>query len=281
MRGAVRLSVLTVAATLVVSVISISSPTLAAAVTDPPNDFFADAISVTPLPYGPATLDTTLATTETNETAPYCSSDGSNGIANTVWYRYDAPSSGGVQVNTFGSDFDTKIGVWQGTDIMSLTQVGCAHKSGVFGQFVAFHATSGLTYYIQIGGDPFDGATNPYGSLHVNIGVPVTVHRLDNATYPDLSGYPNDRFGTDAAVAEQAFPSGASTVYVANGLNFPDALGASAAAATVGAPVLLVTPTSIPAAIAHELTALHPTTIYVVGGPGSVSSGVATALGAF
>ena len=111
----------------------------------------------------------------------------------------------------------------------------------------------------------------------------VTPHRfqlirLDNATYGDLAGYPNDRYGTDAAVAEQAFGSGASTVYIASGANFPDALGAGAAAAQAGGPVLLVTPTSIPAAIAHELTALHPTTIYVVGGTASVSMAVLTAL---
>ena len=63
---------------------------------------------------------------------------------------------------------------------------------------------------------------------------PTHVHRLDNATYPDLAGYPNDRYGTDAAVAEQAFGSGASTVYIASGANFPDALGAGAAAGKAG-----------------------------------------------
>ena len=104
------------------------------------------------------------------------------------------------------------------------------------------------------------------GALGVGHAAPVPRIRLDSATYPDLAGYPNDRYGTDAAVAEQAFGSGASTVYIASGANFPDALGAGAAAAQAGGPVLLVTPTSIPAAIAHELTALHPTTIYVVGG---------------
>ncbi len=109
----------------------------------------------------------------------------------------------------------------------------------------------------------------------------TTVTRLDNATYPDLAGYPNDRYGTDAAVAEQAFPGGAPTVYVASGANFPDALGAGAAAIKGDGPVLLVSPTAIPPAIAHELSALHPATIYVVGGSASVSDAVTKALEAF
>ncbi|HEY7941067.1 MAG TPA: cell wall-binding repeat-containing protein, partial [Candidatus Limnocylindrales bacterium] len=108
-----------------------------------------------------------------------------------------------------------------------------------------------------------------------------TVTRLDTAHFPDLSGYPNDRYGTAAAVAEQAFPTGAATVYVASGANFPDALGAGAAAIKGHGPVLLVGPTAIPPAIAHELTALRPSTIYVVGGPASVSDAVKTALRAF
>jgi putative cell wall-binding protein len=109
----------------------------------------------------------------------------------------------------------------------------------------------------------------------------TTVTRLDNATYPDLSGYPNDRYGTDAAVAEQAFGGTATTVYLASGANFPDALGAGAAAGAAGGPVLLVTPTSTPAAIAHELSVLKPTTIYIVGGTASVSDAVLAAVAAY
>jgi putative cell wall-binding protein len=122
------------------------------------------------------------------------------------------------------------------------------------------------------------GNTSSPTSASIALTMPI---RLDDATYPDLAGYPNDRYGTAAAVAEQAFPAGASTVYVASGANFPDALGAGAAAGKAGGPVLLVTPTSIPAAIAHELTALHPSTIYVVGGTASVSDAVKKGLEAF
>ena len=144
---------------------------------------------------------------------------------------------------------------------------------------VIAHALSSLhpsTIYVVGGPASVSGAV-----LTALEAYATSVIRLDNATFPDLAGYPGDRFSTDAAVAEQAFPAGASTVYVADGLAFPDALGAGAAAAKTGGPVLLVTPTSIPAAIMHELAALHPTTIYVVGGPAAVSASVMTALAAY
>ena len=70
-------------------------------------------------------------------------------------------------------------------------------------------------------------------------------------------------------------------MYLASGANFPDALGAGAAAGSAGRAVLLVTPTSIPAAIAHELSVLKPTTIYIVGGTASVSDAVMAAVAAY
>jgi Cell wall binding domain 2 (CWB2) len=107
------------------------------------------------------------------------------------------------------------------------------------------------------------GNSDAVAALHA--GLTLTATRIDSATFSDLAGYSNDRYGTTAAVAEGAFPSGAAVVHVATGAHFPDALGASAAAAKAGGRVLLVTPTAIPPATAHELTALHPTTIYIGG----------------
>jgi Cell wall binding domain 2 (CWB2) len=123
------------------------------------------------------------------------------------------------------------------------------------------------------------GDFDAVAALHA--GLTLTVTRIDSAAFGDLAGYSNDRYGTAAAVAEGAFPAGAAVVYVATGTNFPDALGASAAAAKAGGPVLLVTPTAIPPATAHELTALHPTAIYIAGGTGAVSLAVQAALGGY
>lgn len=90
-----------------------------------------------------------------------------------------------------------------------------------------------------------------------------------------------DRFATSVEISEVGFPSGAETVFIVNGLNFPDALAAGPAATLLDAPVLLVTPDSIPTAIATELNRLNPTNIVIIGGTPSVGSSVAAQLSAY
>ncbi|MCS5717293.1 cell wall-binding repeat-containing protein [Herbiconiux sp. CPCC 205763] len=90
-----------------------------------------------------------------------------------------------------------------------------------------------------------------------------------------------DRFAVAAAASADAFPTGALTVYVASGTVFADALSGGAAAIVRKGPVLLVTAESIPAPIAAELDRLNPTTIVLLGGTTSVSSGVQAALERF
>lgn len=91
----------------------------------------------------------------------------------------------------------------------------------------------------------------------------------------------SDRFATAARVSFRAHPvSGVGSVFVADGLNFPDTLSAAAAAGRIGAPVLLTRPTVIPTATRSELNGLAPARAVVVGGTGAVSDDVASALGA-
>ena len=82
----------------------------------------------------------------------------------------------------------------------------------------------------------------------------------------------SDRFATSALIAAQ-YPS-ASVVFVANGLNYPDALSAAPAAAKMGAPLLLTRPDSLPAVVKAQIQRLNPDIIYVVGGTGVVSDAV-------
>ena len=63
-----------------------------------------------------------------------------------------------------------------------------------------------------------------------------------------------DRFATSAAIAQSSYAPGVPVVYIATGLNFPDALAGGAAAAKVGGTLLLVRPDLIPTQIAAELT---------------------------
>ncbi|WP_235923665.1 cell wall-binding repeat-containing protein [Microcella pacifica] len=91
-----------------------------------------------------------------------------------------------------------------------------------------------------------------------------------------LSG--SDRFATSAQISSRTFPSGASTVYVASGLDFPDALSAAALAGAADAPLLLVTRSSVPSVILRELRRLDPDRIVVAGGSGVVTSSVISRL---
>ncbi|MEO6534162.1 MAG: cell wall-binding repeat-containing protein [Pseudolysinimonas sp.] len=83
-----------------------------------------------------------------------------------------------------------------------------------------------------------------------------------------------DRYAVAINIAQAAYPNGAPDVYVATGLNFPDALSAGAAAAKHNSPVLLTDPNTLIPDVAAEITALHPGRIIVVGGPASVSDRV-------
>jgi putative cell wall-binding protein len=96
-------------------------------------------------------------------------------------------------------------------------------------------------------------------------------------TVTRLSG--SDRYATSVAVSKQVFPS-ADVAFIATGANFPDALGAAAAAGHLGAPVLLVSD-RVPASVAAELQRLGPDTIYVVGGTSVISPSVANQLAAY
>jgi putative cell wall-binding protein/spore germination protein YaaH len=90
-----------------------------------------------------------------------------------------------------------------------------------------------------------------------------------------------DRYGTAAAVSAANIGAGPSTVFVATGTAFPDALAGAVAAARASTALLLVQPTSIPSATATELKRLHPSQIVVLGGAGAVSDGVVHDLGTY
>ncbi|MFQ6171160.1 cell wall-binding repeat-containing protein [Oryzobacter sp. R7] len=84
--------------------------------------------------------------------------------------------------------------------------------------------------------------------------------------------------GVGAFQYADAADPGVDIVYVATGADFPDALSGSVLAALDGAPLLLVTRTSIPAATVTELERLDPRYIRVLGGTGVVSDAVLNTL---
>lgn len=91
-----------------------------------------------------------------------------------------------------------------------------------------------------------------------------------------------DRYETAATVtlelreqmAQSPNPRVMSTVFVATGQGFADALGAGAAAPARNGGILLTEPGALPAATEAALATIRPTTVVIVGGTGAVSSGV-------
>jgi putative cell wall-binding protein len=95
-----------------------------------------------------------------------------------------------------------------------------------------------------------------------------TVYRVSGA----------DRYATAAQLSAAAYPSGAPSAYVATGLAFPDALAGAAVAGWVGAPILLVAPTFVPASVSAEVQRLGPGKVVILGGTGAVSESVRSTL---
>lgn len=82
-----------------------------------------------------------------------------------------------------------------------------------------------------------------------------------------------DRYGTAAAVAAASWPS-ASTVYLATGENFADALAGGAAAVRDHAPILLTESGRLPDTTAAELERLAPNEVRILGGTAAVGAAV-------
>jgi putative cell wall-binding protein len=82
-----------------------------------------------------------------------------------------------------------------------------------------------------------------------------------------------NRYETAAKVSAARFPT-AGTVLVATGENFPDALAGGAVGAALGAPLLLVTRSSVPAETSGDLRRLSPAKVVVLGGAGVIDDAV-------
>ena len=87
-----------------------------------------------------------------------------------------------------------------------------------------------------------------------------------------------DRYRTAALLSAEVFPDGAAAIYLATGTGFPDGLAAGAAAGAQGIPILLVPPTSLPAAVRTEILRLGTYQVTLIGGETAISAGLAAAV---
>lgn len=88
-----------------------------------------------------------------------------------------------------------------------------------------------------------------------------------------------DRIGTAIAASRLAFPDGSSPdVLIATAYDWPDALGGSALAGVLDAPILLTRQNELPGAVAEEIARLGASRVIILGGTGAVSLNVWSAL---
>jgi hypothetical protein len=137
-------------------------PTPTPSPSPPPNNDFANAQIITGS-CGGVTGTNLGANKEAGE--PSHSPDGDPG-GHSVWYQWQAPSSGSITMTTAGSDFDTVLAVYTGNGVSTLTAIiknDDAAPPAVVTSSVTFTATAGITYKIAI-----DGWNGAEGSITLN-----------------------------------------------------------------------------------------------------------------
>lgn len=89
----------------------------------------------------------------------------------SVWWKWTASASAEVEIDTFGSNFDTLLGVYTGASVAGLTSRASNDDAATGGvqSKVTFNAVQGTTYYIAV-----DGYGGAMGSivLHINLKAP-------------------------------------------------------------------------------------------------------------
>jgi hypothetical protein len=153
----------------------------------PRNDDFANAIAIT-LNNNTATVTgfNTNASMQPGE-PDHGSNAGANG--RSVWWKWAAPLSGSVTVDTKGSYLDTTLGVYTGSSVSALTTIGTNDDgpdiAGVhtITSQLTFDAVAGTTYYFAVNG--FDnGVGADTGGITLNVALNATASAPTISTQP-------------------------------------------------------------------------------------------------
>jgi putative cell wall-binding protein len=118
--------------------------------------------------------------------------------------------------------------------------------------------------------DSVPSATAKVGSERIVLGGPSAVSEKVRTQLEARRVAGPDRYSTAAAIARDAFAD-AQVAYLATGLNFPDALAGTPAAARDSAPLLLAATTCVTQATKDAITGLGATSRVVLGGTAVVS----------
>ena len=146
----------------------------------PPNDNLANAFPITG--YSTVTGTSNNASKEPGEP-----SHGGDPGGASVWWSFVAPDTRLVEVTTLGSNFDTLLAVYTGTQVGALNLVAGNDNLGVNQQAskLQFNAVAGTTYYFAV-----DGSGGASGL------VSLTVRRADVKITSPLTVSPDPQVAT-------------------------------------------------------------------------------------
>lgn len=123
--------------------------------TRPVNDGIEGALNISTFPYADI-RNVRIAMVSPNDPTSGCG-EGAN--SNTVWYRVSAPGAGTIEADTYGSDFDTVLAVYNGKP-GALHSVTCDDDHSGSLSRIRFPVVQGVDYYIEVSdyGNPGGGS---------------------------------------------------------------------------------------------------------------------------
>jgi len=125
----------------------------------------------------------------------------------SVWYQWVAPTSGKVTFNTFGSDFNTLLGVYSGAAVNTLTAVSSNDDVGGLTQSrVTFNAVEGTVYHIAVDGSAgVPGNVTPFsGNLVLSWSPELDGGNDSFAQAQQLSGVSGSVAGTNVGATKES-----------------------------------------------------------------------------
>ena len=188
---------------------SVTSQVATLTVLVPPNDAFANAITLSGTNFT-VTGSNVGATKEPGEPDHAGNSGG-----RSVWWSWTAPADGTMTLDTSGSSYDTLLAVYKGSSVSALTPLVSNDDYTNLTSRVVFGAKAGKTYSIAV--DGYNGAS---GAIHLNLAwAPPVPPSILSSPQPqvDIPG---------ATVAFSAAATGSPPInfqWRKNGVNIPGA----------------------------------------------------------
>jgi len=157
--------------------------------TGTPNDYRLSAQTIAALPFN---TNQNIHGAFTSRTDPEMSCDGSaQTVSNTIWYKFVPAYTMTVNANTFGSNNNTVLAVYNN----ALIELACNQdfNGGITQSAITFSATLGATYWFMIG--DLTSFTDPIGAFDpavvaFNVSTPTPEPRFTVTANVTLQGRP-------------------------------------------------------------------------------------------